>query len=572
MTLKTSSVKNHPVMNFMRFTLKKQTPLTLLITAFTLLVCPGLPIRYMLEFFDRKYGDYQLCNVFGYFAVFIFAAGLLLMFLLLLVNFSFLFNKKAGDMYQALPLTRNELLFTRAFSSFVAAFFTVTAAFAGLGIVNFLPDVEGIGVAQFITTYLLTVLFLMVSTAFTLIFVVCCGGYFDTFIALGSANLGPLALLAILINFASDRVNGITFNDEMLFNTSPYLFMAGKLYRNTTLNTWYAVPSQKISLLEIILLTVFGIICLIISAKLFAIRKSEKAGEAYAFKFVPFIICLPISMVGGWLIGYILSGSSHFSSLDFWVFFIVGAILCAITYGVITFRGFKTLKKSLISGAISILLMVALIIGSVVIANRAEVYVPNKENIKTIYLDNLYIGDIAFEDDFDIVLDIHSKIVENIENEAGDTAYVENEFMNTIDRMNITYVLKSGKRIERRYWHSDHGHPNLKAPLLRLVQSDSYLSGYAKCFTSVKEFVGITYHEYDEKADKTESKNALLTNEQAKTLFELYKKEMKEADEDIFAESCYGISVQGNVYANVFIPHSFDECWGYLEPMLKDEE
>jgi hypothetical protein len=156
--------------------------------------------------------------------------------------------------------------------------------------------------------------------------------------------------------------------------------------------------------------------------------------------------------------------------------------------------------------------------------------------------------------------------VENIKNKKTGNNYKDNAFINSIHGIHITYVLKNEKRVERRYWY-DYClyNENTWDALLKLVQSDNYLDCYDDNFKSQNQFVGVTYLQYGE---DSQNKKAVLTNQQAKTLLELYKKEMKKSTKDIFSESCYEIEVGGDTYSNLFIPYSFEECWGYLEPML----
>ena len=91
MTSRISSAKNNPVLSFFKFTLKKQTPLTLLVTAFALLVCPGMILR---DANDDIIRDYQLTHWnYATISFVILGMALLLTFMLLLLNFGFLFSK-----------------------------------------------------------------------------------------------------------------------------------------------------------------------------------------------------------------------------------------------------------------------------------------------------------------------------------------------------------------------------------------------------------------------------------------------------------------------------------------------
>ena len=62
-------------------------------------------------------------------------------------------------MFNAVPLTRNQLLISRSVSAFVGGLFLMSAAYAGLVLVNSLPTVKGVGAVTVINTYLFIVHF-----------------------------------------------------------------------------------------------------------------------------------------------------------------------------------------------------------------------------------------------------------------------------------------------------------------------------------------------------------------------------------------------------------------------------
>ena len=138
----------------LRFTLKKQTPITLLVTAFTLVFCPGAVLREVLDRMDYVSDNlrYDLPTFFPGIIAGVFIISVALTFLLLLTNFGFLFSKRAGDMFHALPLTRNELLFTRVIAAFIGGLFTMTLAYGSLAAMSLLPMVTPLPIIHIITT------------------------------------------------------------------------------------------------------------------------------------------------------------------------------------------------------------------------------------------------------------------------------------------------------------------------------------------------------------------------------------------------------------------------------------
>lgn len=575
MTLKTSSVKTHPVVNFFKFSLRKQTPLTLLVFAFTLLICPGMLIRSVISDFSAGWsGKFVIYNdAFAFWSAFILGASVLLMFMLLLSNFGFLFSKKAGDMFHALPLTRNEMLATRTLSSYIGSLFNMTVSYVGLCMVNSMPFVDGVPAKTMIMAYLLMVLFLLALTLYCLLFVVCSGGYFDAVIALAAVNLGPIFIAAMLILFATENTVGLDLGYESLIYTSPVYFMFYKLVcLPVAVDADELIPlTERASVWTVIGVLVFTIACAVLAERLFRVRKSETAGEAYSFKFVPFIITLLVAMVGGYLVGGIMTGFDSHLNIFFWVLFIVGALLCAVAFGAITSRGFKTVRRSLLNGAVAAVVMVALVSGTTLSANIAEVYLPEKDEIAEIRLG--YDEEIVFTENFDIILDIHTKIVDNIKNDYNYDGS-QFEFFNNANDLNITYIMKNGSAVRRDYWLGFPEINNIKPELLRLMQSDEFLSKYTYCVQNPMNmvYINILGEKYGYVDTVYGDKTAVLNNEQGREFLQILKSEMKAADVSVFSETCVVLSLSGERYEDIYIPTSFTQTLEYLTHYFVSEE
>lgn len=563
MTSRISSVKNNPVLSFFKFTLKKQTPLTLLVTAFTLLVCPGMLLRDANDDLIREY----TINAweFGTFSFVILAASVALVCMLLLLNFGFLFSKKAGDMYNALPLTRNQMLLTRTFSSFIGGLFLMTASYVGLSMVNFLPTVKGVGMLTAINTYLFMLLSLMVLTVFCLLFVICSGGYFDTIIAFGAINVAPVIIVALLFGMAEESATGLAPDYNQLVYLTPIAFV---FYKLLSLPTYiekasnFIAPMEKTTVFTVIGLMVFGLLCVFVAVKLFKIRKSETAGSAYSFKFMPVVISLLVSIVGGYVIAGVLTGFDLSFNVAFWLFFVVCAILCAIAIGAITNRGFKKVKSSIISGVVAASLMSVMVIGSLYVAEYAEHKVPNAKNIETVYVSN-----VEYKDNFDLVVNFHKGILESLNSNED---YEQEKFpavVNNFGSFNIQYVMKNGKTIERHYWYRSPDMKNMHSEILALMQSDSFFEKYKDCIKSDEKIISVHSHntKFGVAENKEEVLSAVLYPKEAEKLITLFKKEMQAADESIFSEEIYGVSVSGNDWCELYIPKSFTETIEFLE-------
>ncbi len=580
MTSAISLNKKNRVLNFFTFTLKKQTPLTLLVTAFGLLICPGVLINSIFDAYD--YTKPNMNDYFEGFTIGIFIVALGLMVLLTVSNFSFLYSKKSGDVFHALPLTRNELLLSRMLASFAGAFFTMTACFFGLCIVNLLPTVYGVEAGTVAATFGAMTVMLFMCTVFTTLFAVCSGGIFDFIVAAGAVNLGIPAIYAIFLNFLENSSYGVVWNNggSAYTYTTPYLYAGLKVF---------VIPNQGIdevakyfwkngaplNWFTVIETLVFTAVCLIALLKLFSIRRSETAGEAYSFKFMPHIISLLVSIVGGYLLAYIFTGRS-FTSADFWLFFIIGAALCSVTAGAIFTRGFKSVKTSLIRGAIAVGLTIALCIGFLFYSDYEENYVPEKARIESIAVG--YNEDVVFSDNFDIILDIHKAALEDrnsnsmyTDDAVKDIYETPSKYTlaDTIDNIYFSYKMKNGKEITRRYYNLVAG--ELDPLFIKYMQSHEYIARYLD-FEGMDTMVEISYTDYGEVIDfeerNYETRYTLITPETTVALMKAYAKELKAADEAVFYEACDLIEVYGlndkSYSENFRVPESFTETRAIL--------
>ncbi len=576
MTLKTSSVKAHPVTSFLWFTLKKQTPITLLATAFILMVCPGVIFKEIFDFYDRDGGrigaHFDLGNNMADMGLLLYMAGLAVTFLLLLINFGFLFSKKSSDMYQALPITRNEMLFVRGFSSFVGGLFAVTLPYVGMGIAGCMPRVDGMTISQCTTGYLMLVLFLAVSTAVTTLIIICCGGYFDTFVALGSVTLFPIVLLAIAINVCESVSTGMTFSSSPIIYTSPYIYMGTRFYAHMQPRFYSFASLGQISVWGIIMITLLGALAVFACVKLYRRRKTEKAGEAYAFRFVSSAIGIMVAVAGGWIVGWLFSEDSTGLSAEFWFFFVLGALLSSTAVGAIMSRGFKTVKASLIRGAVAIGLAVFVILSSIFISIGLEGYVPSPKGVKAVYVDLVYKEDVVIKDNPEIITDIHKIVVKNIKEGKNYGDEEMSPLLRGVRSLGFTYQLKSGITIEREYYaHNYAGDKSLYEPYLKYLKTDERLKALKPCFEAEHDWHGVEISWYPDYATEKDY-SVKLTQEQADKLYELYKSEMKELTVAAFEKPVFEIHISGQVYATLLIPEDCTATQSFLKTLLFPEE
>ncbi len=565
MTSKTCSRKANPALSFFGFTLKKQTPFSLLALAVTLLICPTAIIRSIMDFEPIEgVREYEMAEVFGGMSVFVFIASVAIMLILIMVNFGFLFSKRAGDIYHPLPLTRNGLLFIRAIPSLIGGIFNATVGYIGLAIANCLPKVIPVPAEALLTAYLLMLLFLAVIWAFSLIFVTLVGGYFDFIIAIGAINLGLPALTLIFMSLFEGCAVGLSADYEAVIYTTPFAYTVYKLL-GATLPEDRLEVFQKFGPLSAVLSAVFIMACLIVTVKLFSIRRSETAGEAYSFRFVPHIIGLFVSVCGGYLIAYLMTVHS-FDSFDFWPYFIFGAIICSTVFGAITTRGFKTVKASLIRGGIGVLLsaVIALTVG--LSATSVAYELPKSEDIKKIELVSGlgYNTASQWDEDFEVILSLHKGIVENIKEDYHDDIVVPPDIIGNFGDFHIIYTLKNGQRLERRYWYSYLNRDNLYDEVLALMQTDGFYGVFYDRADTESQIMLSSYNWEEEN-----NYSGYVDGGTAKSLLDTYKKEMRAADESIFGEGCRELYIESEgYYERIMIPESFSETLALVDSVM----
>lgn len=559
MTSKTSSVRS-----LLKFTLKKQTPQTLLIAAISLIICPGMLIAAVNDAAEYRSDAYDMNNYFSKFSTIIFVLAVLSLIFLLVSNFSFLFSKKAGDMYHALPLTRNELLFARTAASFVGAGFVMTLPFAALWLSNCFFSVQ-VSAALFLETYMLMLLFLLTLTVFTLIFIVISGGIFDCLIALFAVNAGLPALGAVFVHFYNSASYGIEASINPVAYLSPFgftlsriaQFSDGILYKDlslgTTLLSWLGLFGYTLGVLAV---------SAVISMRLFHIRKSETAGESYSFKFVPAVISTVISMAGGYLIGIIASSTYTFSELDFWIFFILGSLLSSIVFGVIANRGFKKLYTSFIRGGVAIVLTVVAVITVALVSYYNVQYVPKAENVKEI---SAFDGNCTYteREDIETFIELHKKVIENYKEGVFVKYYEVSDVIYNTEGFNFEYVMTNGKKVERDYGIHDIFAKNSSHLVLKLLCSDAFYQRYNDCIIPDNGLIALTMDGKNESIP--------ISAEAAKNIIDTFKSEMRLADTDIFTEECFYINIRGKGDRHIYIPKSFTETVKLVESLFSEK-
>ncbi len=444
MTLRTSSLKNNLSLQMFYQTLKKNLGITILMSVAVLLYCPGLYIMrleefrvsYRLRFFvDAVLKDFvPLITIFACIAVVLFNV----------INFSFLYSKRSSDVFHAFPLKRKQLLLSRFFAGFVSVAIPVLLGYIATPFISFaFPSQSFWGAAGMAANaLLLTLLAMLLFSAVSLIFIVCSGGIFDFFVSYLGINISALLIGLICDSIFRELLTGyVSTQNDILKSVSPLY------YCGWGMNNFVSFDMQQgkfPSFTYLFVCVAIIVAALIISVLLYNRRKAECGGQGYAYRFI-YIICNAfISFMAAYALGWIFA-PDNFGGIFYWIFALVGGLLCATVLGAISDRGFKTVKKSLVIGLVSSLALFAIFI--CVSANAPSFYkqMPKVDRIKSVTVG--FEGEEVSYENAQKVLNIHKTFIENnvIERKRGTYGY------NDVKTVRFTYNLKGGRKFEREF-------------------------------------------------------------------------------------------------------------------------
>ena len=436
MMLKTSSRKINPFGRMLKFSLIKNIGIIIVLCIGVLVYCPG-SILVNLEPTDY-YKSYMLDNVASFITVF--AALTAVLFNAL--NFNFLYKKSSSDVFHAFPLTRNELLISRLLSGIISTFIPTLLCYLSFGILIFSNSQFG-SLVQLLYYLLHTLIIVLVCSTFSLIFVICAGSMFDLGVSLIGANLAILAVGTMFENILSNTLAGYTSYgiSDILYNISPpYLCGASLISAKDVLSNGITDQSIEFFIRSVIYIIAFTAVSLMLYNK----RKAEKSGVAYAYRFMYIVCSILAGICGGGLLGFLFG--YNLKSVTFFVFMIIGALLTALIYGVVTNRGFKKFGHSLIMGGISALIIATVFTIGVTGGFGFSSRIPEAEDVDIVIVD-AFDESISFENS-EKAIDLHKQLIE-----ASDVKEVTQDTYNSHKRnIRLTYSLKNGKTLTREYY------------------------------------------------------------------------------------------------------------------------
>ncbi len=419
MTLRVSKNKINPTFGLFKSTVLKNSGIIILLVIAMLIFCPGV---FLASLQDRALDPEDFVNQTPEYLDILFGScGILSVIFVSVANylsFSYLYKKNSSDVFHALPLTRSGLLLARAGAAFVTVLIPVTVGYISLFVLTaFYPTYVIGSFHQIASAYIMNIICMAFACAFSLIFILCAGSAFDLVLSFAGFNSALLVIGMIINSLADDYLTGysdIYMTDIMRF-ISPIVFCgagATEFAMGEAGKVPYSLISSAGFVTELLAITAVFFIASII---LYNHRKTERGGQAYAYKFIYIICSVLAGICGGYLLSRIFIFAADAKDISFIsaITFIAGALITSVIYGAVTERGFKKFKSALVYGGFSavayIIILAVIFTGAFGFSKR----VPEAKDIKNVY--------VRFQD-------------ENVELSAADCAKVLNLHKAVIDR------------------------------------------------------------------------------------------------------------------------------------------
>lgn len=563
MMQKTSLNKNI-ALNLFGFSLLKNLPVAAVASVLVLLVSPVYLINMINSAFERNtlrvdytYSldiyvlPYLLCGL----AMAATAVGLLLLF----TNFNFLFNKQSSDVYHALPLTRSQLFFARFGAAYVTALIPLGVGYLGVFFVGFMDRVE-LSHKMLLLGFIFTIIFMALCLLFSMLIIMLTGCVFDAIVALLAINIGlPICVLPF-DEIANNLIFGYMGNG---LTEKAFVYGTPFGYALKNLNSLLENPEKPwFTFSRVVIVFAIIVVLSFIIVKVYNVRKSEKAGEAFAFGFVPYVISAIISILGFFVLGSIFFGGLETYNPAFWIIGIIGALLCGVVYNAIVNRGFKKFKLSFIPSIIAILVVSLITISLAADAFGIENYSPKASNVEKIQVGFGAEEITVSGEDIQDIIDFHRDIIQQKENvEVLDDDINGGEYHS----VRFEYSLKGGKQVNRRYY--------VPASLFAEEFAEFISGPYANYFE--ENYVPADYDYFNISGDFAKSKegggyySCTITRQEVETLLSLYIADLR----NVTAQDIkFGIrDKESSFHVNMF-NKTLDERYAYFYSYIKSEE
>jgi len=514
----------------LNFTVRQNIGLVVLTVICMLLVCPGYLMLHINDTLSSiGHYSYEFNTVLLIFSLAASIASAVGVVVYNIINFMYLYSKKSSDVFHAVPLTRTQLLLSRGIAGIICTLVPLAVGYLSIILISLLIPKLIVDLEILAVGFFYNILIMLIAWAISLVFIVCAGTVFDFALSFGIVNIALLILPTIIAAMADEVLFGYSgrlINDFLkwfspvyfaIFSMEDFINRA-ETFRisETSLSREPIFNSNEVTMLIVSLIIILGLT--VLSVILYNRRNAEKAGNAYAFKFLYIIANILLSFEVAYGVGMIFSEFEY--NGVFWIFAIVGALISAVTFGAISERGFKTVKKSLIIGGGSVAGLIAV---GIILSTGAFGYETRIPEIKDIATAELQIDGrtINLSADFESVTKFHKNIVENYETELHNAFDSDEDFRTGY--VNIEYALKSGSKILRTYW----GFPlePFAEDLVEICKKEDIGATITKVKLDKPRYVNFSGHIYDGNEDTDDYVSYNISKDDYLQLLEIYKRE-----------------------------------------------
>ena len=496
MTPMLSSVKSDRLGSVFAHCLHRYKSIWILYTITMFLV---MPFSFFLSFLSNPHST----NIFIPTEVLFHLLALGMSVALPLILFQYINNRQAVDVFHSLPISRKNLfwgnyLFGLAVLLIPYVLFGIVTLGAQTAVNNELPlEVDYPVILTSIICFYSTMVFIMVN----------CGTLFESITYFGIIHIGyPLFVSAVLSFISSNTYgypsNSASFIGNILYSFSPVRQLLD-FYPNWDYYNWWKLP---------VLLGISAFVA-ILGAYLYKRRKSESAGQSFAYIPLFYIGSLLISITVG--LGFVLSlGSKKITS---YIFGILLGIAVYFILDTIRNRGFRKVAQTAIVGCTAAVLVTAVFAASNLTHTFGyETRVPQIQQIESVVLYWSAPGSLGTSaldngvklndrESIEAALAFHKSVTSNIdtlktgfpsnylydsENQPvginlvkytpysfDDGSYPAFDYGNS--RVQIVYVLQNGFKVYREYKNCPFA---LTKPLYDIAQSKAYQEAFVQWF------------------------------------------------------------------------------------------
>ena len=525
MMQKLSSVKSDSVKSVFCDNLMRYKSIWILYTLLSFLL---LPFSVILGYIST--GNTHVAT-----ELFFHALTFMMSVILPLILFNYVNHKQAIDVFHSLPVKRKNLYWGNylfgltvllvPYIIFIAASVIIRGALSG----DYSLEVDYFVLTAGITAFYSTMIFIITN----------CGTIFESVTYFGIMHAGyPLLVLAffefidyITYGYASFTLSGL---QDWLFKFAPVIQIF-----NINSN-W-----NEYNFTNLIILIGISVVFAVSGSILYKKRKSEAAGQSFAFMPLFYIGSLLVSFTVA--VGFVLLFEAK--GIYSYVFGVVFGLICYIILDTIRNRSIKniltTLKVGISMSAVIVLLFVTC---NVTHTFGYETYIPVTEKVKSVSvnwsapgsLQNVALSaevELFDQQSIENTVKFHKSIVANIQSLEGTDRYYnqrlekhslsgyeayafdDNTFAPSdydFDNIKITYTLKNGRKVSRQY----NAPFVLTKPLLEIAKSDAYEEAFASNVNNyVWEELSVMQLFFNEATFKLSSSNSkLLTEAIAKDL------------------------------------------------------